>query len=165
MPATLQEQSTATAEFINPVLGAAHSVFEMMVGCVPRRKSLSIRDTTSAPYDVSAIIGVTGKRVGTIVMSLSEPAAIAVLERMTGNRAERVDPDVCDAVGELTNMIAGAAKAKLAELELSISIPNIVSGPAHTVHYPARVQPIAIEFESEIGPFCIDVGCQFLDRS
>jgi len=66
-------------------------------------------------------------------------------------------------VGELTNMIAGAAKAQLAHLELSISIPNIVTGPDHVVHYPTEVTPICILFESELGDFIIEVGFAKLD--
>ena len=58
-------------------------------------------------------------------------------------------------------MIAGSAKAQLAQLELSISIPNIVSGKDHTVHYPSDVKPLCIIFESDIGPFAVEVGFSF----
>ena len=44
------------------------------------------------------------------------------------------------------------------QLELSISIPNIVSGKDHNVHYPSNVTPICIVYDSEIGPFAIEVG-------
>jgi len=43
-------------------------------------------------------------------------------------------------------------------LELSISIPNIVSGVDHVIHYPSNVRPICISFESEVGSFAIEVG-------
>ena len=68
------------------------------------------------------------------------------------------DADVCDAVGELANMVAGAAKAQLEQLSLSLSIPNVVSGPQHKVHYPSNVQPVSARFESEIGDFAVEFG-------
>ena len=109
-------------------------------------------------FELSAVIGITGRANGTIVLSLSKCAALEVLNRMVGIEVTEIDADVCDAVGELTNMIAGSVKAKLEKMELSISIPNIVSGKGHNIHYPSSVQPMCILFDSEIGPFSIEVG-------
>ena len=55
-------------------------------------------------------------------------------------------------------MIAGSAKAQLEQHELSISIPNIISGKGHEIHYPSSVQPFCLTFESDLGPFAIEVG-------
>ena len=120
-----------------------------------------LKENMSPRYELSAVIGVSGRMAGTIVLSLSRSAAIEVLKRLVGEETEEITTEVCDAVGELTNMIAGSAKAKLAALELSISIPNIVSGQDHQIHYPSDVQPLCIVFESEIGPFAVEVGFSF----
>ena len=77
---------------------------------------------------------------------------------MQDSSSTELDADVRDAVGELTNMIAGHAKSKMAKLELSISVPTIISGTDHEVCYPSEVKPICIIYESEIGPFAIEVG-------
>lgn len=147
-----------TAEYINPVISATKNVFETMLDCTATRTGLMLKETMSPRHELSAVIGVTGKVAGTIVVSMSESAALGVLDRMVGIKAPEINTEVCDAVGELTNMIAGSAKAQLERLELSISIPNIVSGKNHNVHYPSNVQPICIVFDSEIGPFAIEVG-------
>lgn len=147
-----------TAEYINPVISATKSVFETMLDCTPTRTGLMLKETMSPRHELSAVIGVTGKVAGTIVVSMSHSAALGVLERMLGIKAPEINTEVCDAVGELTNMIAGSAKSQLERLELSISIPNLISGSNHNVHYPSNVQPICIVFDSEIGPFAIEVG-------
>jgi len=159
MSSALAEQSAVTAQFINPVLTATKSVFETMLGCVPKRTGLVLKDTQIPNHEVSAVIGITGRLTGTLVLSIRKETALCVLERMTGIEATDINADVCDAVGEITNMIAGAAKAKLEQLDLSISIPNIVSGTDHVVHYPTEVKPLCILFESEIGAFAVEVGC------
>ena len=150
--------SARTAEYINPVLSATKSVFETMMGITPKRTALLLKETMEPHYEISAVIGVTGKVAGTIVLSMSEKAAFGVLDRLLGIEADEINTEVCDAIGELTNMIAGQAKLKMEHLELSISIPNIVSGKNHTIHYPSNVRPICIVFESEIGPFAVEVG-------
>jgi chemotaxis protein CheX len=158
MSTVAPSKSALTAEYINPVISATSTVFETMLDCKPERTGLMLKETASPKHEVSAVIGVTGKAAGTIVLSLSRGTALEVLNRMVGIETTEITADVCDAVGELTNMIAGSAKAQMERLELSISIPNVISGPGHIIHYPSNVKPICIVFESEIGPFTIEVG-------
>jgi chemotaxis protein CheX len=147
-----------TADYINPVLSATKTVFETMLECTPVRTELVLKEKMTPAFEVSAVIGVTGKAAGTIVLSLARCTALEVLNRMIGIEADEINTEVCDAVGELTNMIAGTAKAKLEQFELSTSIPNIISGKDHTIHYPSNVTPICIVFDSEIGPFAVEIG-------
>ena len=150
--------ASQTADYVNPLMAATRTVFETMLGCTPKRTNLALKKTMEPQFDLSAVIGITGRANGTIVLSLSKGAALEVLNRMVGVEVTEIDADVCDAVGELTNMIAGSAKAKLSKMELSISIPNVISGKGHNIHYPSCVKPMCIIFESEIGPFAIEVG-------
>jgi chemotaxis protein CheX len=147
-----------TTEFINPIISATKTVFETMLGCVPERSGLVLKESMEPRYEVSAVIGITGKVAGTMVLSLSQGAALQVLNGMLGIEADEVNADVCDAIGELTNMIAGQAKSKMEHLNASLSIPNIVSGKNHEIHYPSNVTPICVLFSSDIGPFAIEVG-------
>jgi chemotaxis protein CheX len=146
------------AEYVNPVIRSTKDVFEMMLGCTPKRTGLKMKDETCPPYAVSGVIGITGNAAGTIVVGASEKLALNVLERMIGTKAELVNKEVCDAIGELTNMIAGASKAQMAHLNLSISIPSVISGNGHIVYFPTNIKPFCVMFESEIGEFCVEVG-------
>ena len=163
MNAAVATKSTLTADYINPVVTATRTVFQTMLGCTPTRTGLVLKEKMSPHYELSAVIGISGKVAGTIVLSLSRGAALQVLNRMVGVEAQEITTEVCDAVGELTNMIAGSAKAQMERLQLSISIPNIVSGKDHEIHFPSNVQPICLIFESEIGSFAIEVGFSGLD--
>jgi len=153
-----ERTSLLTAEFITPVITATKSVFEMMLDCTPTRTSLRLRTLDDPRYEVSAVIGISGKAAGTVVMNLSHTSACEVLRRMVGIETNQITREVCDAVGELTNMIAGSAKAQLAKYELSLSLPNVVSGDDHMLHFPSDVTPMVISFSSDIGPLTIEVG-------
>lgn len=148
--------ANATTDYINPVIASTRNVFEMMLNCVPRRTGLMLRGESTPHFAVSAMIGFTGRAAGTLMVSFSKEVAFEVLRRMVGTEATTVNAEVADAIGELTNMIAGGAKAQLAHLDLSISIPNIVIGSDHSVIYPSQITPICLLFESEIGPFLIE---------
>ncbi|WP_417381762.1 chemotaxis protein CheX [Gimesia sp.] len=155
-------KSELTAEFVNPIISATISVFEMMLSCTPKRTGLSLKQDLIPQHELSAVIGISGKVAGTLVLSLSKSVGIGVLDRLVGISTDEINDEVCDAVCELANMIAGSAKAQLEHLEASISIPNIITGKGHTVHYPSNVSPICIAFDSEIGTFSIEAG--FSDR-
>ena len=150
--------SDMTTTCINPLIISVDAVFETMLGCSPQRCGLTIKDERTPKYDLSAVIGVTGKAVGTIVLSLPSETALNVLDRMIGVKVSGIDKQVRDALGELANMIAGQTKAKLERLELAISVPNIIEGRNHSIHYPMALKPVGILFESELGPFSIEMA-------
>jgi chemotaxis protein CheX len=69
-----------------------------------------------------------------------------------------INGDVVDAVGELTNMVAGGAKAKLAEYQLMVSLPNVITGRDHEVRFPSDVTPICVPFSTKWGALALEVG-------
>lgn len=158
LPSPASMNSNLTTDFINPVIISTSSVFEMMLDDTPRRTDLSIMNTMTPGHEVSAIVNVTGKAVGTVVLSLSRAAALEVLLRLVGEKSSIIGPQVCDAVGELANMISGNAKAKLEKLELSLSIPDVVFGKNRSIRYPSGVVPMRLAFESGLGPFSVEFG-------
>jgi chemotaxis protein CheX len=62
-------------------------------------------------------------------------------------------------VGELTNMVSGAARKKLEAEGLSVSaaIPTVVSGGGHSIRHVLGGPSIIIPFDTESGPFFVDV--------
>ena len=120
--------------------------------------STAIKKSRELKYPISGVIGLSGKAVGTVVINLSEEVAIKAASAMLMMDIEKIDDDVVDAVGELANMVAGAAKAELAEYELSISLPNVVTGSQHDIRFPSNVTPICVPFESDFGPMMLEVG-------
>lgn len=164
MTATATRPMTAatTADYVNPVIVATQSVFEMMLGCTTKRTGLRLKQAPEPQPEVSCVIGISGRAAGTIIVGLPREVACSVLERMLGTVTEEITDEVCDAIGELTNMIAGAAKAKLAKYELSISLPSVVTGDGYLMHYPKSICPFEILFDSDIGPFTIEVAFHVL---
>ncbi len=159
---TASATSRMTAEYVNPVIAATRTVFSTMLNATATRTGLSLRsdpsEVSQPSSGVSAVIGLSGQAAGTLVLNLTSSTAIEILHRLVGAEVTQVNSEVCDAVGEVTNMIAGHAKAQLAKYSLLISIPNVVSGDDHTVHFPSNVIPMVLSFDSDLGPFTIEVG-------
>jgi len=145
-------------EYINPFLHSAITVFDTMLGCRLIRKEPFVKGGFQPEHEVSGIIGLSGKAKGTVVLSLCREAALHAAETLLGERPTSIDGDVSDAVGELTNIIAGQAKAQLEHLELSVSLPNVITGKGHAVEFPKKVTPICIPFDCEWGYVAVEIG-------
>lgn len=146
------------AEYINPFIASMISVFDTMLGSVLTRGVPYLKKSAQPDYEVSGVIGLTGKARGVVVLSLCREAALSATEVMLGERPPEINSDVTDAVGELANMVAGCAKAQLAHLSLSVSLPTIIVGKWHAVEFPKNTIPVCIPFECPWGPVAATIG-------
>jgi chemotaxis protein CheX len=137
---------------------AIEQTFQTMLGC--KLQSLEMHSVDSGPvfHDVTGIIGLSGRAEGSCVLSLTREVALKIASTMLMMEANEIDADVIDAVGEITNMIAGVAKAKLEQYEMRIGLPNVVCGSGHSVNFPSSVVPICLPMGSEWGLLSLTVG-------
>ncbi len=145
-------------EYINPFITSLKNAFQTMLDCEARRGELTVKKNNQAAHMVSGVIGLSGRAVGTVVLSFSEELALKTASTMLMMEATEIDDDVLDAVGEMTNMVAGAAKAELEEYQLSVSLPNVITGRNHEIHFPSNVTPVCISFDTDWGQLALEVG-------
>jgi chemotaxis protein CheX len=147
-------------EYINPFVLSVINVFQTMVGIELTRGQPFVKEGFQPRHDISGIIGLSGKAKGTIVLCLEREMALLTTAALLGEELEstQITADVIDAVGELANMIAGGAKAKLAQFEMSVSLPSVITGKGHCIEFPSRTQPICIPFTAEAGNLDVEVG-------
>jgi chemotaxis protein CheX len=91
-------------------------------------------------------------------MSFDKKCAVSIVKNMLGDEIDDIMQDVKDAVGELTNMISGQARAGLAERGLVFqgSTPSVIMGDGHTISHVAKNPIMAIPFMTEHGGFTIE---------
>jgi chemotaxis protein CheX len=143
--------------YINPFMESTRQVFDMMLKTsVEFGKPHLTRD--SGQHDVSGIIGMSGDVVGSIVLRFPLNVASGLVARFVGSEMAADSEDFSDAIGELVNMITGAAKARFEGQSVSISCPSVVIGAGHTVARPSDVVCISIPCVVDSGQFCIEVA-------
>jgi chemotaxis protein CheX len=150
--------SVVPVEYINPFITAVIKTLETMVGCKVTRQSPTIKRESRTLYPISGTIGLSGTVIGTCVVTMSEELALKSASVMLMEEQKNLNDDVYDAVGELTNMIAGNAKAQLEEYHLSLSLPNVIRGTDVELLFPANCQPISIPFKTDFGPLAVEIG-------
>lgn len=146
------------ADHINPFLSAITSVFQKVLACPLTRGQPYLKNRSQPSHHVSGIIGLTGKAVGTVVLSFDRDVAIKAAEALLHERLEDINADVVDMIGELTNMVAGAAKAQLECYDMNVSLPSVIVGKNHVVQFPSSVTPICVPYTSAWGPVTLEVS-------
>jgi chemotaxis protein CheX len=148
-------------EYINPFIKSLKNTFVTMLDCSIVKDKLVLADQVKGQYHISGVIGMSGRAQGSVVVSFSEWVAInaaAAMLMMDPSEIDGLTDDVTDAVGEIANMVAGAAKAEMEEYNLSISLPTVVIGNPPDIRFPSEVKPIAVTFDCPWGPMALQVG-------
>jgi chemotaxis protein CheX len=147
-------------KLINPFLAAAAHVLKTManVDAIPGKPFLKKDDR--AMGDVSAIIGITGSARGSMALVFTEECIMKIASALLGEVLTKMDNEVGDAVGELTNMICGDARRRLSEegTVLQAGIPTIVAGKNHSIMHVADGPRLAVPFETDHGSFMVEVA-------
>lgn len=145
-------------ELAKPFIKAAVDVLTTMAFIRPEVGKPYVKRNNVAAGDVSGMVGITGEKNGSVSLSFSKGCAIAIVKNMLGDEIDNIMKDVKDAVGELTNMISGQARAGLAERGLVFqgSTPTVVMGDGHTISHMANSPIMAIPFTTPDGDFTIE---------
>lgn len=143
-------------ELVAPFVRASESVFRTMLSspCQPGDWQAV---TSSTPLgELSACVELKGGVTGAVTFHAHHPAALQIVERMTGMPAEEADDLVLDCVREIANMIGGHGKRELELLQLNLGLPHLeVRSSRRRQTYREHVW---IPLASDLGWCGIDVG-------
>jgi chemotaxis protein CheX len=144
-------------KLIVPFVNSVRNVFSTMVRVKAEIERPIVKGSPTPQYDVSSIIGFSGEVVGSVVVSFQMNAAKKLVASFAGMEIDEKSPDFADALGELANMIAGAAKKDLG-CSASISTPSVIMGAGHTIARLKDVPCLLIPCKTEVGDFGVEVS-------
>lgn len=152
------------ARFIKAFVPSIQEVFSTMVQMEITIGSPTICDHSTETADVTGVISMYGDIEGTVILSLPLNTAELIASRFAGDEITVDSDDFTDAIGELVNMIAGSAKAKINGGDVSISCPSVVVGSNHSIYNQKKTTRL-IEFEckSQLGSFKLHVSIKPID--
>lgn len=141
-----------------PFIKATIEILGTMAGITAKAGAPYVKKSLVAKGDVSAIVGVTGDKVGTIAVSFTRPCAIALVRGMLGDDIQDIMQDTQDAVGEVANMVSGQARASLVEMGITLqgSTPTVIMGDNHIIRHITTNPVIAIPFSADSGEFTVE---------
>lgn len=141
-----------------PFIQATLDILKMMASIEAAPGKPYVKKSHVAKGDVSAVVGVTGDKTGTIAVSFTRPCAIALVKGMLGDDIQDIMQDTQDAVGEVTNMVSGQARAALVEMGITLqgSTPTVIMGDGHLIRHMSANPVVAIPFTTPSGEFTVE---------
>ncbi len=144
---------------ISPLLESTVDVLSTMAFVEVTMGKIGVRRDAITHGDLTGFIDMVGDDVnGWIGISFCEPTILDITTRLIQEEVTSIDELVVDAVGEITNMVAGATKKRYADmgLELGLTRPWVVLGNKEDEHcIPER--SIIIPFETQAGHFEVEM--------
>jgi chemotaxis protein CheX len=145
-------------EHLNPFISATMETFASMVKTPITPGKLFLMQSGKLRCDISGIIGLSGGAKGAVILSFPKLTALKTVSGLLGEKVVMMDDGVKDAVGELANIVAGAAKKDLSRYNISISLPSVIFGDNHEVMGFKDTIPLVVPFESTLGVFHLIVS-------
>ncbi len=144
--------------FIEHLISSTLSVFRKMCGIEVTMLGVPHPGCAIKHFEISGFVGIVGPAQATLAINLPPQFAFKVVEKLTGCCPSTVDADVIDAVGEMANMIAGKTKERLGDQGLTLGLPTVIVGPGHRITFGANMRIHLLRFNSDEGPFQIELG-------
>jgi len=134
---------------------ATREVFELMLGC----QLSAVETATPEIMDMTAMVGLAGQLCGVMSIRCNRKSAGIMASKMLGVEPNKVGPEMCDAFGEICNMVAGNFKNKIPGLGdgCMLSVPTVITGEDYSVHSPKNASALEISLLFENLPVIISL--------
>ncbi len=134
---------------VNAISGAVESCFQM---CDTKVQLVGItKIPTQLPNaGVTGMIGMSGKCTGFMTLNMPERVALLAVSGLLQDEFTKLNPQVIDGVGELTNIIAGGLKTKMYNtpwMVANITIPSVILGNNYQISYSKGIEYCSVSFE------------------
>lgn len=110
--------------------------------------------------DISGLLEISGDLSGTAVIGFSKKSILGIVSTMFGEDMTRIDEEIHDAVGEISNMIAGHVTTKMGETgkQVNIRFKKILTGGDFLTDDMADTQPvIVLPFKTTKGKVVLEI--------
>jgi chemotaxis protein CheX len=140
-------------DMLSVLIASTQEVFETMV-FEPVGSETPIEGDAERPKaHVIGTVSFTGERSGVVAFYSTDDTARAITGAMLGIAAADVNGEMPDAIGEITNMIAGTFRTRMAETgaRWAISVPTVTIGSDFYTRYVSDVRRVLCPFTMNAG--------------
>lgn len=141
------------------VIDAAVESFAAVCGMNLTQESGTPPPTGSGHGALLGVISLVGDVEWSLTLDLPEAAAVHAASKFAGCEIPFDSGDMGDAIGELTNILAGTAKAKLdaCGVKAEISLPTVLRGDRMEVVKSHQLPSVRHAFASPAGPLWVEI--------
>jgi len=120
-----------------------------------------LKTDSLAQGDITGFLEISGDLEGTAAISFTEKSILGIVSAMFGEDMTEINEEITDAVGEISNMVAGHVTTKIAELDKKIKVKfvKVLIGNDQTIpHTEAGSHVVSIPFRTTKGKMVVEVS-------
>ena len=141
------------------IVAATQDVFSTMVMMEVEDGPPLIGKGGEISSNISSMLGLGGAVRGILAIHCPADTARGITAAFLGMEVEELNDDVKDAIGELTNMVAGNLKVFFSnfDIDIKLAIPTSVIGESYHTSGLFGASRIVVPFVCAKGPFWIEL--------
>jgi len=162
-PETLSMLSTTEERLTKLLTKDVQEIFSSMVGVedimyLPPQMDL----TSNFTKCLTAMVGLAGTYSGLVSIHIPWTLALSFTSLMLGMEVTEINEDVNDAMGEISNMIAGSFKQHLSKggSDIQLSTPSVVNGSSYTITSAGNVENITLKLATDEEWFMVSLSLE-----
>jgi len=146
-------------EMLSTLIASTQEVFETMVFTSLDSHTPIEGEALRPQSNVVGTVAFAGERCGVVAFYSTTGTARTIAGAMLGIDAAQVNGEMPDAIGELTNMIAGTFRTRMAATgqPWAISIPTVTIGSDFYTKYVSDVRRVLCPFSMDGGEVFVEL--------
>ncbi|MCK5541048.1 MAG: chemotaxis protein CheX [Desulfobacterales bacterium] len=149
------------ASLVNPFIEGALYILDTTALVKVKPEPIFLKKDAISLGDITGMLNMDGDVSGSIAIAFHKKCILGVVSAMFGEEMTEMNEEIDDAVGEISNMVAGHVTTKIAEMgkKVKIKLSTVVSGEDHVVgHIDGAEHVLAIPFKTTKGWLFIEVA-------
>jgi len=133
---------TIDSQLVDELVASTRAVFKTMVFHDLEAVAPIVGDALRPDASVVGSVAFAGKTSGMVVFYSTLDGANLITASMLGIEPDKVNGELPDAIGELTNLIAGSFRSRMVNLRgdsWAISVPTVTIGTGFSTKYASHV--------------------------
>ena len=149
------------AKFINPMLTAMVNTLKTMAQIDVKPGIPTVKKDSISMGEITGIMSLSGPSAKiSIAMTFPLKVIEHIADKILPPDAAKTPGALADLVGEINNIITGAAKQILIDdgFEFEMSLPIIIIGAEHIITHKTHGPSILLPVTSDIGGFYVEIS-------
>ena len=155
------------ATLVNPFIEGTLHILSTTAFVKVKPDEPQIKKNERASGDITGVLKIDGDVSGTAAISFSEASILGIVSVMFGEDMVEINGEIVDAVGELSNMIAGHVTTKLTESgkQVKVKLAHVITGAEKAIPHDLNVGPVlSLPFRTTQGKLVVEVCCRDLTQ-
>ena len=148
------------AALVNPFIEGTLHILDTTAFVKAKPRDPFLKKNRKAMGDISGLLEISGDLTGTAAITFSKESILGIVSAMFGEDMTELNEEINDAVGEISNMVAGHVTTKIAEMDKQVKVKftEIKMGEDAVIeHVDGAQHVLALPFNTTKGKLIVEV--------